>query len=194
MLPALVVADNEPSGTWDVLAHPNGRVYYTTFFGEAGWIDPISGRTGRFTGLGNGLNEWALGPKGTLLVTRYGGSRSGKARSGTLENSVLWIDPDGTKRAEWPLPPAGNSVLAPKTVAWDPSTNSIWITTDLLPERPGPNGHPTIVLDFEGQQRERIDDEEIQYARFSGDGTGYFAVSSGTRLELAVHPPGHEGP
>lgn len=194
MLPALIVAKEQRSGTWDVFAHPNGRVYYTTFFGDAGWIDPLSGSTGNFSGLGSGLNEWARGPGETLLVTRYGGNDSGNSRSGTAENSVLWIDPDGRKRAEWSLPSAGDSVLAPKTVAWDPSTDSIWVSTDLLPERPGPQGHPTVILGFDGRERARIDDVEVQYARFSENGTGYFAVSSGRTLSLAVRPPGTDGP
>ena len=193
MLPALVVAEEQQSGTWDVFAHPNGRVYYTTFFGDAGWIEPFSARSGRFSHLGKGLNEWARGPDGTLLVTRYGGSGVGDMRSGGSGNAVLWIDPDGRKRAEWPLPSAGKSVLAPKTVAWDPSTNAIWVTTDLLPERTGPGGHPTLVLGFDGVERARIDDVEVQYILFSDDGTGYFAVSRGRTLKLAVRPPQANG-
>ncbi len=194
MLPALVVAEDERSGTWDVLAHPNGRVYYTTFFANAGWIDPVSGRSERFPHLGKGLNEWAQGPGETLLVTRYGGAGSGKAQPKSPENTVVWIDPDGTKRAEWPLPASGGSVLAPKTVAWDPSTDAIWVSTDVLPERKGPGGHPTLLLDFDGNERARIDDVEVQYARFLEDGTGYFAVSSGRTLKLGVRPPQAQGP
>ncbi|MED5261611.1 MAG: hypothetical protein VX574_04365 [Myxococcota bacterium] len=193
MLPALVVAEEQESGTWDVLAHPNGRIYYTTFFGDAGWIDPLSERSGRFPHLGKGLNEWARGPNETLLVTRYGDTGFNETQSGSSENTVLWIDPNGSKRAEWPLPSAGESVLAPKTVAWDPVADEIWVSTDLLPERAGPGGHPTVVLGFDGRERARIDDVEVQYARFAEDGTGYFAVSSGRTLKLAVRPPQANG-
>ena len=114
MLPALLVAEDERSGTWDVLAHPNGRIYYTTFFGDAGWIDPLSARSERFPHLGKGLNEWALGPDETLLVTRYGGASSGEAQSESPENTIVWIDPDGTKHAEWPLPASGDRSSHPK--------------------------------------------------------------------------------
>ena len=86
------------------------------------------------------------------------------------------------------------SVLAPKTVAWDPSTDAIWVSTDVLPERKGPGGHPTIVLNFDGSERARIDDVEVQYARFLEDGTGYFAVASGRTLKLASPPPAGQGP
>jgi hypothetical protein len=35
-------------GVWDVLAHPNGRVYFTDFFGASGYVEPESGRVVRF--------------------------------------------------------------------------------------------------------------------------------------------------
>ena len=58
------------AGVWDVLAHPNGRVYFTDFFGASGFVEPASGRVVRFDALGAGLNELAVGPDGQLLVTR----------------------------------------------------------------------------------------------------------------------------
>ena len=65
MLDPLAVAEEAPSGTWDVLAHPNGRIYFTSFSEPAGWVDPASGEIGSLTALGDGLNELALGPDGS---------------------------------------------------------------------------------------------------------------------------------
>lgn len=186
----LVLARQRPGGTWDVLAHPNGRVYFTTLFEDAGWVDPESGEVERFSHLGAGLNEWALGPDETLLASRYGGDGA----SGNSKNSILWLDTSGRKLAELPVGTKEGDTLAPKTVAWDRARDSIWVTTDRLPERAGPGAHPTVVLDFEGRRRAVIDDVEIQYVRFAADATGYFAVVSGRSLELAILPPEARGP
>ena len=40
------------AGVWDVLAHPNGRVYFTTFYESAGWVDPATGEASRFEAAG----------------------------------------------------------------------------------------------------------------------------------------------
>ena len=111
------------SGVWDVHAHANGWVYYTTYFEAMGRVDPANGRVERFDALGSGLNEIAPGPGDSLLVSRYGPS---DARRG----SVLQISAAGERLAEWPLEPPPGYTSAPKTVAFDPVHAEIWATTD----------------------------------------------------------------
>lgn len=197
MLPALQLAKRRPSGTWDVLVHPDGRVYFTTFFDLAGSVDPATGDVVRFADAGKGLNEWERGPDDTLLASRYAGADG-------AGGSLVWLDRDGSLRADFPLKAPPGSIVAPKTVAFDPLARVAWITTDLLtaatdsrparmghPATPGGAGaHPTLIVDLEGRERGRITDVEIQFARFGPDATGYFAVVDGTSLQLAILPAG----
>lgn len=192
MLPAVQLAQQRPSGTWDVLAHPDGHVYFTTFFDFAGSVDLATGNVVRFVEAGKGLNEWGLGPDDTLLASRY-------ARAGGSGGSLAWLERDGTLRADFPLEAPAGLMVAPKTVALDPRSRVVWITTDLL-KAPGasqgtaiPTGaraHPTLIVDLEGRERARIEDVEIQFARFGPDGTGYFALVEGSELQLALLRPG----
>jgi len=191
------------SGVWDVLAHPNGRVYFTTYFESAGYVDPASGRVSLFENLGAGLNELALGPGQNLLVSRYGDAEGGPG-------SVLLFDPDGRPLREYPLPAPEGFVLAPKTVAYDPVADEIWVTTDLLAEdsetgatSPDVAGHPTFILGRDGRVRARIEatDEgagnassqtgsgEVQFVHFDTAGRGYIALVEDARLELHVLSP-----
>jgi hypothetical protein len=39
LTPLDVTAPGARSGVWDVHAHANGRIYFTTFYEEMGWID-----------------------------------------------------------------------------------------------------------------------------------------------------------
>jgi hypothetical protein len=190
---------SEPkSGVWDVLPHA-GRVYFTTFFEEAGFVDLESGSVTLFP---HGLewNELALGPVvpapsgepvQLILVTRYADTASGGG-------AIVLFDPAGEVVAEHRLaPPAGYS-LAPKTPAWDPIEREIWATTDLLPLPPPhdehtPFPHPTVVLDLQGREVARFgspgDPIEIQSVRFDAQGRGYLAVAKEGRLELVVLSP-----
>jgi len=115
------------SGVWDVLAHPNGRIYFTTFYESAGYADVQSGRSVRLPDLGVGLNELALGPDGGVLASRYG-SALGNNGDGT----IVSFNADGTLLAEFPLRAPDGYRVAPKTVAFDPVRGDIWATTDLL--------------------------------------------------------------
>jgi hypothetical protein len=219
LLPPLdVSAGGDRSGVWDVLAHPNGRIYFTTYFESAGYADLRTGELRRLQALGPGLNELAPGPRGSILISRYGAA-PGAAPSG----SILLVDLDGRLLAEHPLQaPAGFAAL-PKTVGFDPSRAEIWVTTDLLPEEPteqrepeaehpGPrsaeqqpgagnreprspnqNGHGAIrhdarVLDTSGEEKRRIAEPEIQFVAFRRDGTGYRAELDGRDLRLRAVP------
>lgn len=178
------------SGVWDVLPHPNGRIYFTTFFESAGAIDPRSGEVVRFDGLGTGLNELALGPEGAIVATRYGGYGGDPEASG----SVVLFSPDGLLLAEYPLRAPKGFVLAPKTVAWDEKGGRYWLTTDLVQRdpkvAPPPSEHPTIVLDAAGAEIARVAGRELQFVRFGRDGQGVGAFASKGALRLMELGPG----
>jgi hypothetical protein len=184
-LPALEVGrEGDRSGVWDVLAHPNGRVYFTTFYEPAGYVATDGSPPVRFEGLGAGLNELVLGPGDSILATRYA-SESGEG------GSIVRFDPAGRLLAEHPLPKPAGYRVAPKTPAFDPIRDETWVTTDLLPENPiAPAGHDTFVLDARGGLVARIVDPEIQFVAFAPDGHGYVAEVSGRSLFLRVIPPG----
>jgi hypothetical protein len=190
LLPPLdVTGPNDRSGVWDVLAHPNGRVYFTTYFASAGAVDPETGAVQRFPEAGRGLNELALGPDETLLVSRYG---AGNERSG----GVVVLHPDGRVLREFPLTPPPGFIAAAKTVAYDALRREIWVTTDLLPQADAPEvgiRHDTYVLDDNGAQIARIESPEVQFVAFAGDGTGYRAEIEAGKLWLHIVPPEEEG-
>lgn len=187
LAPLDVTATGDRSGVWDVLAHPNGRIYFTTYFASAGFADLATGEVRRFDEAGAGLNELALGPGGNVLVSRYG-VRGGRDRSG----SVVLLDPDGAVLAEYPLTPPAGFIVAPKTVAYDRSRDEIWATADLLPRGDDPKariGHATYLLDGQGVELRRIERPEIQFIAFAENDTGYRAEVEGRKLWLRILPP-----
>jgi hypothetical protein len=190
LAPLDVTAAGDRSGVWDVLAHPNGRIYFTTYFASAGYADLATGAVRRFDEAGAGLNELALGPGGNLLASRYG-VLGGRDRSG----SIVLLDPDGAVLAEYPLTPPAGYIAAPKTVAYDRLREEIWVTTDLLPRGGDPKArvrHDTYVLDGQGAQRRRIERPEIQFVAFAENATGYRAEVEGGKLWLHILRPDPE--
>jgi len=177
----------QPTGVWDVLAHRNGRVYFTTWFDSMGFVDSRSGELRRLGGLGRGLNEIAPGPGETLLVSRYGSPDGGPGGG-----SVLVASLDGARVAELPLAAPGGYRVAPKTPGFDPARDEVWVTTDLFPLAGGPIRHDAYVLDRAGREKQRIERPEVQFVAFDADGTGVLAEVDGARLELRVRSP--EGP
>jgi hypothetical protein len=197
LLPSLDAgAPGARSGVWDVLAHPNGRLYFTTFFENGGYVDPASGRVVHFDAAGTGLNELAPGPDGAILVTRYATAEGGPG-------SVVVLDQAGEVLAEHRLVARRPGFqLAAKTAVLDSVRGDIWVNSDLLPaagrgnDAParghggtwGAQGHPTLVLDSQGRERARIDTLEIQNMAFDPAGTGYLALAENARLTLAILP------
>lgn len=174
-------------GVWDVLAHPNGRIYFTDFFGASGYVEPESGRVVRFEVLGAGLNELAPGPDGQLLATRYGSER-------VADGSVVLADAEGALLAEHVLRGPEGYGVAPKTVAWDPLRHEIWVNTDLLPSPADPDApvrHDARILAADGREIFRFETPELQFVTFSPDGTGWFAEVDGQRLRLRIRLPRH---
>jgi hypothetical protein len=176
------------SGVWDVLVHPNGRLYYTTYFEESGYVELATGRAVALSALGVGLNELALGPDGSVLATRYGGAQS-------QGGSVVQFDPDGTLLAELPLSGPAGWKVAPKSLAYDPSRKAVWLTTDLVPEDAGKGvQHDARVIDLAGRELARFEVPELQFVTFDATGTGYLAEREGTQLTLRVLPSDETGP
>lgn len=186
LLPALdVSAAGARSGVWDVLAHANGHVYYTTYFESMGRVEVATGKVERFDHLGPGLNEIAAGPDGGLLISRY-------AAEDGQSGSVVVISPDGVLLAEHLLPSRPGERVLPKTVAFDPVRREIWVTTDRLFDDGRPDRHDALVLGVDGRLKRRITDPEVHFVVFDDAGTGYRALVDGTRLRLAIAPA--EGP
>jgi len=190
LAPLDVTIAGDRSGVWDVFVHPNGRVYFTTYFDFAGFADPASAATRRFPEAGRGLNEIALGPDENLLISRYG---PGDGSQG--DGAVVVLDPDGRVVDEFPLTPPAGFMAAPKTVAYDHGRDEIWVTTDLLPRSDSAAAgirHDAYLLDGQGAEIARIAVPEVQFVAFAGDGTGYRAEVEGENLWLAIVPPDHE--
>lgn len=182
-LAPLELGVQQPSGTWDVLVHPNGRIYFTTFFGSSGFHDPQTRETRRFERAGSGLAELALLPDGRLAATRYG-----------RDGAVVILDEDGSVVVEHRLAPAGDRRAAPKSLAYDPVRAELWVTTDLLGDEGIEARHDARVLSLEdGSELRRFEDREIQFVAFAGDGRGALAERAATGLQLRLRRAASEG-
>jgi hypothetical protein len=184
--PPLAVGGPAGGGVWDVLVHPAGDVWFTTYFDAAGAVDPRSGAVRRFPEAGLGLNELALGPGATVLATRYG--YGADARGG-----VVVLDASGAVRAEHALDAEPGWRAAGKSLAWDPARGEIWVNTDLFGEGGAPVRHDARVLAPDGSERARFAEPELQFMAFDADGTGYFAEHEDGRLWLRVRAPDAPG-
>jgi hypothetical protein len=173
------------SGVWDVLAHPNGRIYFTSYFEPAGWVEPETGAVRLLPELGAGLNELALAGDGRVVISRYPAPEGGAG-------AIVIIEEEGALLAEYPLPAPAGYAAAPKTVAVDPQRGEIWVAMDLLPTDPDVDGilHDAYVLDATGEVLRTIPRPEIQFVAFAPDGTGYRAEVDAGELALRIVPPG----
>ena len=96
---------------------------------------------------------------------------------------MVWLDPDGAVRREQPIPAPPGYQAAPKTVAWDPLREEVWVTTDLLPDAGSelPERHDAFVLATDRAAPEPVapvgrwgggaGEPEIQFVHFSEDGS-----------------------
>lgn len=172
------------SSVWDVLVHPNGRIYYTTYFEPMGSVRADGGDAQRYPELGLGLNELAIGPDGLIYVTRYGRSAPPMPERGL--GGVVVLTPDGELVRELAVPSEPDSFTAPKSVAVDPTTGEVWINTDSF----GPDDqtwHETLRLAPDGTVLERTDgDPDLLFLRFDPAGRGWFAERKGDVLQLRV--------
>jgi hypothetical protein len=183
-LPPLELASaSAPTGVWDVLAHPNGRVYFTTYFDLAGSVDPASGEVRAFEAAGLGLNELALGPGGEVLVTRYG-------YGADTRGSVVRLSEAGEPLAEHRLRDPPGFRAAAKSLALDPLRRELWVNTDLFStDEDGAVAHDARVLGLDGLERRVVVDPELQFFAFTREGAGFFAEAADGRLWLHERSP-----
>jgi hypothetical protein len=175
------------SGVWDVLAHPNGWIYFTTFWESAGRVDPASGRIEWFEAAGDALNELALLPDGRVLASRYG--RDGAS------GSVVVLSERGELVAEHALAAGDGVVAAAKSVAYDAARDAVWVNTDLLPSSGAAPAHDARVISLrDGRELARWSEPELQFMTFAANGTGFLVEHSAGLLVLRVLSPGARGP
>jgi hypothetical protein len=166
---------------WDVLVHPNGRVYYTTFFEEMGSVRADGADVEHYARLGSGLNEIALAPGGELAVTRYAG-----AADGTGPTGVAIVSPAGELVRQLELSPLEGRIPAAKSLAVDPASGELWLNTDSI-DRGGAVTHETIRLAADGRVLARRGaPPELHFPFFDAAGTGWLARAADGRLELRV--------
>ena len=177
------------ASVWDVLAHSNGRIYYTTFFEEFGWVEPESGAVRHIEGLGVGLNELAEGPAGNLYVTRYSTAPRG---AGDRSGSLLVLTPDGDVLRETHFEGGPGEVIAPKSVAVDPESGECWLTADVFASD-GSVGYGVLHVDASGRVlARRRSAPELLFARFDARGYGYFVEDVGGTLRLRITEGGRD--
>jgi len=185
-LPPLVATQPGPdsrSSVWDVLAHPNGWVYYTTYFEEMGRVRPGMGDVEYFKALGTGLNEIALGPDQNLYLTRYSGNAHTKA---SHDGSVVEISPDGTLLREQKLSARADAVTAPKSLAVDPLSGEVWVNADVI-GRDGVISFASFHLAPDLSVLETTaGTPELLFVSFDRDGRGFFVEDLSGELRLRV--------
>ena len=187
------------SSVWDVLVHSNERIYYTTAWDEFGSVRPDGSDVQHYDGAGLGLNELWEGPEGEIYATRYVGSIDG---SKNAAGAVAVFGADGRHRREFAFPKAPDgSIICPKSLAVDPQTRDIWLTSDLFHADGAPAGHPAFRVAPSGVVLQRVAEPELAFVSFDPQGRGWFVDDAGghwilriidpdgtvTRLDLGVH-------
>ena len=165
-LPLLVARAPGPdsrSSVWDVLAHPNGWIYYTTYFEEMGRVRPATGEVEHFEAVGTGLNEIAVGPNGDLFVTRYGAADP--KQPAQSDGALVEISPEGALVREVTLHAREGAFTAPKSVAVDPNSGEVWVNADVI----APDGavsFATFHLAADLSVRETLTTPELMFVAF----------------------------
>ncbi len=177
------------SSVWDVLAHSNGRVYFTTYFEEFGYVEPMSGDVHLFKDIGTGFNELTEGPNGNVYVTRYSDSPADVSKQ--TYAGVLELTPDGQVVQEVRFDQVLGVFTAVKSVAVDPKSKDIWLNTDtFLPD--GTLRFESIRLAADGTTLSRHSaPPELLFVAFDAWGRGYF-VEDGPELQIRITMEGRE--
>jgi hypothetical protein len=186
-LPPLVARAEGPdsrSSVWDVLAHPNGWIYFTTFYEEMGRVRPDTGEVERFPALGRGLNELALGPEGQVYATRYGsGLDDPHAKQ---DGALLAVSENGRKLGELRLHARDGAVTAAKSVAVDPRSGRIFVNADLI-HGDGNVEFARFVIDPDLSILDtEVGGPELLFIAFASDGRAVSVWDDGGRLRLAL--------
>jgi len=188
-LAPLVVRPLEPlatSSVWDVLAHSNGRIYYTTFWDELGSVLPDGSDVRHYRRAGMGLNELWEGPGGEIYATRYIGSMG---RASDENGGIVVFGPDGTRRREFPFRLTDGVQIAPKSVAVDPCKGDVWVTTDIFFADGRPIGHDLLRLSATGEILERQVEPEVDFVSFDAAGRGWFAERTADGFAVRIAAP-----
>lgn len=188
-LPPLVARAEAPdvrSSVWDVLAHPNGWVYYTTFFEEMGRVRPETGEVERFAEAGLGLNELALGPNGDVYVTRYGG----EGRDGAL----VVLSQAGKILRELPLHARDGAFTAAKSVAVAPKSGVVFVNADVLRAGSPVEYARFVVRPDLATVHGLRDAPELLFIAFDGSGRSAAVEDAGGTLRLEIGDDDRAGP
>lgn len=183
----LVVRRSGPevrASVWDVLAHPNGWVYYTTFYEEMGRVNPKTGEVERFSELGRGLNELALGPQGRIYATRYGSGLD--SPNGNTDGALVLMSEAGLKLRELRLHARDGAVTAAKSVAVDPRSGHVFVNADVI--RPGAEVEfARFELDASlSLVHGSVGETELLFIAFTDGGRGISVEDEGGRLRLTI--------
>lgn len=189
MLVARPAGPDSRSSVWDVLAHPNGWVYYTTYFEEMGRVRPASGEVENFD-VGTGLNEIAVGPNGNLFVTRYGSADP--SQRAAQDGALVEISPEGKLLREVPLHARDGAFSAPKSVAVDPLSGEVWLNADVI----APDGAVSFATFHLGADLALLQRSEpppeLLFVAFSRDGYGVFVEDDAGQVRARVVRGGRE--
>lgn len=172
------------SSVWDVLAHPNGWIYFTTFYDAMGRVRPESGVVETFPALGRGLNEIALGPQGQLYVTRYGsGLDDPKA---VHDGALVVVSENGRKLGEVALHARDGAVTAVKSVTVDPRSGRATVNADvLLPGAPVEFARFEIAPDL-SILSQALGAPELLFIAYTRDGRAFAIWDQAGRLRLSI--------
>ena len=182
--PLRVGGEGARSSVWDVLAHSNGRIYFTTYFEAIGSVAADGSDLRVFSGVGNGLNELYEGPDGRVYVTRY--ATPTRAEADGRRGGVLVLEPDGSLVRELSLADSSGGLAAAKSLAVDPRSGEIWLNTDTF-LADGALVHETIRLAPDGRERSRhTGDPELLFVRFDARGRGWFAERNAGALRVRM--------
>lgn len=177
------------SSLWDVLVHSNGRIYFTTFFEEAGSVQRDGSDLQLFSEAGLGLAELAEGPEGQVYATRY--ASDPRERGAETYASVVVLTPRGELERDLRLPSTPERFPAAKSLAVDPESGEIWLNTDTFLSG-GEILHETFRLAPDGAVLERRRAPELLFMRFDRSGLGWFAESVRGLLRVRLLERGRE--
>ena len=172
------------ASVWDVLAHSNGRIYFTTYFERVGSVAADGSDLRVFSGIGTGFNELWEGPGGHVYVTRY--SDAPRDVAAQRYGAVVELTEEGSLVREIRFEKSAGSFTAPKSVAVDPVSGEIWLNTDTFQEDGGLL-YETLRLASDGRVLERqLAPPELQFMSFDREGRGWFAelVDGDFRLRI----------
>ena len=177
MLPPLPIpAEAQPGGVWDVVSAGDGRLFYTAFGGESGWLDSSTG-TGGLLSRDPGSNEIIALPGGGVAVSDY------------ADAAIQFYGPDASPGRRYPIPEREGIRVAPKSLAYDPVMRTVWFNTDLFRGDEAVGHDARAIAVASGDEVARIESPELQTLFFDAAGRGYFVWARERELTLRIVEP-----